>query len=166
MSKNLFEQRVLMGIDDWDRRRPATREEAKAHKSKTATYIGDAMEALKNAKRAAAQRKLGKSDKGTKRLIDSALESCRRAHEACYEKGETYEVAEDVEDLHEVSAVASQARRHLDDLEGARDKKKSLRALAGLVSMAASFASKMGERDSARQLWKVNKTLMKASNDA
>jgi hypothetical protein len=95
MSNRLEEQRVLMGIDQWDR--PMSIDEKRAHKSNTAKYIASAMEMLQKARKSAGHRRLKKENKDLFGAISTAYEACGRAHEACYQHGETYEVEEGIE---------------------------------------------------------------------
>lgn len=89
---SLDEQRVLMGINDWDRR--GSLDEKRAHKSNTAKWIGDAMSSLRRAKKSAGHRRLKKSNRELDAALNAAVEACKRAQEACYQHGETYEMEE------------------------------------------------------------------------
>jgi hypothetical protein len=110
---NLHYQRVLMGIDEWDR--PASRQdEAVASRTKTGEYITQARDSLNRALRALKHRQTKKKSPLYK-LIQQAQTIADRADDLLHQGGESYEVAEGSDPL---AKALRQLRPHLVKLKG------------------------------------------------
>lgn len=148
----LDEQRVLMGINDWDR--APSIDEKRAHKSNTSKWVSEAMGSLRRAKKSAGHRKLATGNKKLNKALSAAYEACKRAQEECYAQGETYEMEE--EDLDEVRIDAGyylgqsvkSMLKGLGMLHKARDKSGAVQKLLKMSDDLAKIAVDMGVKPS------------------
>jgi hypothetical protein len=90
MSK-MDEQRVLMGIANWDRSVRLSEAKRRVHASNTAKWVGDAMESLKKARKSAGHRKLAQNNEALYGSLQAAYQACQEAYQACMTHGEAYD---------------------------------------------------------------------------